>query len=555
MEELFDQVKKRVKAAADKLDLEVDNIELWEPTEKGFGDLSTNVAMMAFKDSGRKNPLELAEELAGAIKVDEVIEKAEAIKPGFLNFTLQTEFLVSRLPEVFKSNFGKVEIQKPEKVNVEFISANPTGPLTMGNARGGFVGDVIANVLKYAGNDVAREYYFNDAGTQVGKLAESVRAAGGKKVDGEVQYSGEYVDKLAKKFVDQLDNPELGSLLTEEVFKEYIQGSIDRLNIRFDKWFNEKDLVGEPFDKAIKKLQDLGLVYEADGALWLKSTELGDERDRVLRKTNGDPTYLANDIPYHLNILEERGFDRAIKVWGADHAGQIPSLRLTVNKLLPGKELEFVIVQWVRLIKDGQEFKMSKRAGTYVTTDELLELIGGEHPEEVARWFFISRSHDTHMDFDLDLARDRSEKNPIFYAQYAHARIAGILRQSSSVIPSEVEGSIRKDPHDRQGRSQDDNNVNYSLLKEPEERELIKRLLAFPEVVREAAQGPEYPVHKLPFYAQELSADFHRFYHHHQVLTDDLNLRASRLMLVKATESVLKIILTELVGVRAPEKM
>lgn len=521
-------------------------VHLDVPSSEQFGDFSTNAALVEAGKTG-KNPRELAQELADGIELGHEIERVEVAGPGFINFYLKPGYVASLLPQVLEEGFGRDQAAKPEKVNVEFISANPTGPLTMGNARGGFTGDVLARTLGFLGHRPTKEYYFNDAGTQIGRLVESVKVAAkiGAVAEVDREYRGDYIENLGLRLKDDpalrgLADEELGHWLTEQILTEHIRGAIERAGISFDEWFNEKELVSSgATERAFERLRSLGLLGEREGATWLLSKKLGDERNRVLRKSNGDITYLGNDVAYHLNILEERRFDRAIKVWGADHAGQIPSLALTMKKLLPEKELDFVIVQWVRLIKDGQEFTMSKRAGTYVTVDDLLDEIGGDRPAEVARWFFISRSHDTHMDFDLDLARERSEKNPVYYVQYAHARIAGILRHSSSQQP--VAGS-QGDP-------------DWSLLGEKEETALIKKLLEFPDVVAEAGRGPEYPIHKLAFYAQDLAGAFHRFYHEHRILEAEGELRAARLQLVRATEVTLKKLLTELIGVAAPERM
>lgn len=530
-----DLLKERIREALGP-DAEV---QLDVPSSEQFGDFSTNVALIEAKKTG-KNSRELAQELADRIELGREIDRVEVAGPGFINFYLKPGYVASLLPQALEESFGRNQAEQPEKINVEFISANPTGPLTMGNARGGFTGDVLARTLGFLGHRPTKEYYFNDAGTQIGRLVESVKVAAkiGDVAEVDREYRGDYIENLGLRLKDDpalrgLADEELGHWLTEQILTEHIQGAIERAGISFDEWFNEKELVSSgATERAFERLRSLGLLEEREGATWLLSKELGDERDRVLRKSNGDITYLGNDVAYHLNILEERGFDRAIKVWGADHAGQIPSLALTMKKLLPDKELDFVVVQWVRLIKHGQEFKMSKRAGTYVTMDELLELIGGERPQDVARWFFISRSHDTHMDFDLDLARERSEKNPVYYVQYAHARISGILEKAGEAGDADV-----------------------SALTEPEETALIKKLLEFPEVAAEAGRGPEYPIHKLAFYAHDLATAFHKFYHEHRVLEAEGQLRAARLQLIRAMEVTLKKLLTELIGVAAPERM
>jgi arginyl-tRNA synthetase len=509
-------------------------IRLDVPANEQFGDFSTNVALALAKEDGR-SPREVAQELAEKIELGAEIERVEVAGPGFVNFYLKPGYVASLLPQVTQEGFGRGQVEQPERVNVEFISANPTGPLTLGNARGGFTGDVLARTLGFLDHKPTKEYYFNDAGTQIKKLVGSVKIAGGL-AEGEAEYRGDYVDRLAEEFRGSLETEnedQIAERLTQAIFERHVRPAVLRMGIEFNEWFNEKELITSgATEQAFDRLRRLGLVEEREGATWLVSTKLGDERDRVLCKSNGDITYLGNDVAYHLNILEERGYDRAIKVWGADHAGQIPSLALTMEKLLPEKRLDFVVVQWVRLIKDGREFTMSKRAGTYVTVDDLLDEIGGERPEDVARWFFISRSHDTHMDFDLDLARERSEKNPVYYVQYAFARICGILEKA----PESGE-------------------ADFSVLVEKEETDLIKRLLEFPEVVREAGAGPDYPIHKLAFYAQSLATDFHKFYHEHRVLEAEGPVRSARLELVRATRETLRKLLVDLIGVAAPDRM
>lgn len=468
-----------------------------EYAEAQFGDFSSSVAFELAKQL-KKSPLEIAKVLAEAIKSSD-IASVEAVGP-YVNLKMTDQFWLGQLAQV-KSRKSQVK-SKGQKVQVEFISANPTGPLTLGNARGGFIGDVIARVLDCQGYDVTREYYFNDAGTQIRHLVSSVKSKveGWKSPAGEVeiQYKGEYIDELAKEFKAELNSKpddELGQLLTQEIFKRYIKDAIAKMNIKFDEWFNERELATSGQSKAaLERLEALGLVYEAEGATWLKATDLNDERDRVLVKGNGDVTYLGNDIPYHLNIFEKRGFDRAIKVLGADHVGQTPSLKAVINKLLPDKQLEFVILQWVRLVKDGQEVKMSKRAGTYMTVEELIDEVG----PDVARWFFLMRSADAQMEFDLGLAKEQSQKNPMWYVMYSYARAHSILKQAEGKGLKPVEPRI----------------MNYELR--PEEREIIKQISRFPELLERISQ--DYGVHQLTFFGQELARLFHDYYESEKII-------------------------------------
>jgi arginyl-tRNA synthetase len=454
-----------------------------------FGDFATNVA---FQLAGRlkRNPAEVAEELASKIE-DSRVEKAQSAG-GYVNLYLTHQTWVELLDGI-NSDFGASDIGQDKKAQVEFISANPTGPLTLGNARGGFIGDTVARVLERSGYLVTREYYFNDAGTQISKLISSVKAAAGHGEAPEDGYRGEYIDELASRFKEDLgkDDKDLGEILTQAIFEDHIRDAIERMGIKFDVWFNERSLSdnGE-FDSAMERLRSHGLIYEKDGATWLKSTDYGDERDRVLVKSNGDVTYLGNDIAYHLNIFEKRGFDLAIKQWGADHAGQVPSLKLTMQKLLPEKKLDFNIHQFVRLMKDGKEVKMSKRAGTYVTTDELIEEVGAD----VARFFFLMRSSDSHMDFDLDLAKEQSQKNPYWYVMYSYARSKSILREAhkAGLAPGKMTSLSDK------------------------ERELVKHMSTLPKTVTEIID--DYGVHRLTHYGIELAKLFHDWYEQERII-------------------------------------
>jgi arginyl-tRNA synthetase len=348
--------------------------------------------------------------------------------------------------------------------------------------------------LDYLGYKVTREYYFNDAGTQISKLVQSIRAEAGEEIEGERQYSGAYIKELAKDLEPYLEkgDDQLAAMATQMIFERYIKDAIEKMHISFDEWFNEKHLVDSgQFKAALERLKKADLVYEKEGATWLASSKYGDERDRVLVKSTGDITYLGNDIPYHLNIFEERGFERAIKVWGADHAGQVPSLKLTVAKLLPDKQLDFMILQWVRLIKDGQEVKMSKRAGTYVTVEELIDEVGSD----VARFFFLMRSADSQMDFDLGLAKEQSQKNPLWYVMYSYARAHSILRQAADK---------KLKPATKLAELSD------------QEREMAKMMAQFPGLLLQT--GNDYGLQRLPFYGYELARLFHDYYEGEKII-------------------------------------
>jgi arginyl-tRNA synthetase len=459
--------------------------------EPGFGDFSTGVAFQLAKPTG-KNPRDVAAELAAAIKDDD-IAGAEPAGAGYVNITLTESVWQESLKEV-ESGYARGQSGKDRKAQVEFISANPTGPLTLANARGGFVGDAVANLLTAAGYEVTREYYVNDAGGQVAKLAESLKAEAGLPIAGERQYSGEYLkDLLAKVDPRQVGADEIGPLAVA-VCLEWIKQAAARLGIGFDEWFSERSLIeGGQTEAMLSWLREHSLTYEKDGAVWLASTKIGDERDRVLVRSSGEPTYLLGDLAYHYDIFISRGFELAVKVWGADHAGQVASLQLSVQQIKQKARLDFVLLQFVRLMQAGKEVKMSKRAGTYVTIDELLDTleqaVGKTYADGVARWFFLNRSADTRVDFDLELARDTSQKNPYFYVMYAYARANSILRKAE-------EKGLTPGSH--------------SGLLAGIEIEMTKYMARLPELTAELAEN--YEVHRLTYFAQAAATLFQNWY-------------------------------------------
>jgi len=489
-------------------------VEIEHSAEPAFGDYSTNIAMII-----KKNPQEIANAITRFSSP--VLGKVE-VKNGFINFFISKEYLQKQVEEILKEKdkFGNLKIGKGKKVNVEFISANPTGPLTVGNSRGGVIGDVLSNVLAKAGWKVTREYYFNDAGGQIDVLGHSVLK------DDLAEYKGEYIDKLAKK-LDGGDPREIGKKAAQIIIEE-IKKTTKKMGIKFDIWTAEgRDLRDKgKVEKIIAWLKKNNLAYEKEGALWFKSTQFGDDKDRVLLRTNKEPTYFALDCAYHKNKFVERKFDKVINIWGADHHGDIARLKGFVKSLGYEDKFDILIQQFVRIIKKGKEVRMSKRTGIYVTIDELIDEVG----LDVARFFFLTKAADTHLDFDLDLAKQQSEKNPVYYVQYAHARICSILRKIKEKI------SLR----------------NYELLKEPSELELIKQLVRLPEIIKDTAK--DYQIQRIPQYAIDLATVFHQFYRDCQVLSDDKELTQARLALISATKIVLKNTLN-LMGIFAPEKM
>jgi arginyl-tRNA synthetase len=503
--------------------------------EEKFGDYTTNVAMVLARKVG-KNPMEIAEtlkkELRSSKELSSFLSKIEVVMPGYINFYLAEKYLQDKVAEIIieKENFGRSEIGQGIKINNEFISANPTGPLHLGNARGGFQGDSISRILKKAGFSVANEYYINDAGEQVLKLGHSVLK------DEEAAYVGEYIDELNKKFGTESDLRLVGEKSAKIVIEEIIKKTVtEKMQISVDIWKSEKSLYDDgSVDRAIALLKEKQLVFEKDGALWLKTTEFGDDKDRVLIKTDGQKTYFASDCGYILNKME-RGFSRLIEIWGADHHGYIDRFKAAAEAMgIEKSSMTFIIVQLVRLVKDGKEVRMSKRAGNVVYIDELIEKVG----HDVTRFFFLMYSPDTHMNFDLGLAEERSQKNPVFYVQYAHARICSILRKANGISEGSTFG---------------DRMLNLELLTHEKELSLIRELNKFPELITELAQS--YEVHKLPYFAIKLADKFHSFYNACKVIDEEnLELTKARLNLISATRIVLAETL-DLIGVSAPEKM
>lgn len=526
---------------------------------KEFGDYTTNVAFSLGKVL-KKSPQSMAEELVKKIKSAE-FSRIEA-KNGFINFFLSEECLQHQLKEILKPSFGR--LQRPSKgkyIQIEFISANPTGPLTIGNGRGGFFGDVLANVLESQGNKVVREYYINDRGGQILALGRSIKLAQGFTKSGNLDfvnpltsiseinqdlYRGDYVKDLAKQINKNLSIEEAGQKAVELVLKTYIKPVIKKLGIKFDVWFSEKSLYPSSlklrraskgdYEKTMENLMQKDLIYEKDGATWMKTSKLGDDEDRVLIKKNGDETYFMSDILYHLDKFNKRKFDKVVNIWGTDHHGDIPRLTGALKALgVDLNHLYIILTQFVRLISGGKEVKISKRAGTFITLEELVDEVG----LDAARFFFLMYSPNTHMDFDMALAKERSQKNPVYYVQYAHARLCAILRKSQ----------IPKSKFQTKSKTQI---PNIKLLKTKDELNLIRKLVEYPEILAEIART--YGVHRLPRYALELAREFHNFYEKEKVITEDKKLTSARLALIMATKIVLANSLN-LMGIAAPERM
>jgi len=515
-------IEKSVKNLQKKNELpDFSNLDFFVEQQKNsnYGDYSSNVALQISKITKTK-PGEIAEKIVSEIKSN-FVEKTEVAGAGFINFFISKKYLQNKVEEILKQKdkYGSLE-NKKESINVEFISANPTGPLTLGNGRGGFCGDVLANILKKAGYKVAKEYYINDAGEQIRKLGHSVIG------DSEAVYKGDYIEDLQKKIKDK-DPEKAGQKAAEIILKDMIVPSVKRMGIEFDVWFSENNLhEKKEIEKAIIILKNKNLTYEKDGALWFKSTQFGDDKDRVLIKENGEKTYFASDVAYLINKFS-RKFKKLILFVGADHYGYINRLKAAAEALGKSKEdVDVITMQLVRLFDNGKEVRMSKRAGIYITLDELIEEVG----PDVTRFFFLTRAPETHLNFDLNLAKEQSKKNPVFYIQYAFARINSIIKKSDQKWQK----------------------ANISLLEQKAELELIKQLIRFPEIIKEIKD--DFQIQKITQYATELADSFHKFYENCQVITEDKDVSKARLALVFASKIVFKNVF-DVLGIRALENM
>ena len=472
-----------------------------------------------------------------------IFEKVEVVRPGFINFFLSEKYLQRRLRAILNSpeNFFKSNLGKKRSLQVEFISANPTGPLTVGNARGGPFGDTLANVLSKAGFRVEKEYYINDYGNQILSLGHSILD------DKKAKYRGKYIDDLRK--IIKTREAQKAGIRAAKIILSGIRKTVKRMGIKYDNWFSESKLYREGrVEKALSRLEKKKLLYEKDGALWFRATQFEDRRDRVVVKKNKSKTYLAGDIAYHLYKFEEKKFSKVIDIWGADHAGDVAGLKSAMRALGHKGKLDIVLLQFVTLLEKGQKTKMSKREGKYVTMDELLDLVG----KDVVRFFFLEKSPDTHLNFDLNLAQEHSEKNPVYYVQYAYARIWSILRRSK-ILPKSLLSSRRKRDEFSNIVGQSRFGIqNLKLLQHPSELILIKQLLRFPGIIESIAR--DYQVQRLPQYALDTARCFHQFYRDCHVLAENKKLRYARLSLVLVMGMLLKELLT-LMGVSAPHKM
>ena len=538
-------------ACGDLIEADIPDFIIEKPANKANGDFSSNAAMAGAR-AFKKAPRMIAEAIVSKIDLaDTLFEKVEIAGPGFLNFYLSQRYYAEILKDVFAcgDDYGKSDFGQGKRVLVEFVSANPTGPMHIGNARGGAIGDCLASVLDWAGYEVNREFYVNDAGNQIEKFATSLEIRYLQHFDDSIEmpedaYHGADIVNHAESYIaesgDRLVNvpsEERRKALVDYALPKNIAGlerDLGRYRITYDKWFRESTLHNDgSVNEVINALKEKGVTYEQDGALWFKASEFGNDKDIVLIRANGLPTYIVPDIAYHYNKLVTRGYDKAIDVLGADHHGYVPRMKAALTALgLDADRLDIVIMQMVRLVRDGETIKLSKRSGKAITLNTLID----EVPLDAARFFFNLREPNSHFDFDLELAAKQSSENPVYYVQYAHARICSIIRKALE------QGVELRTPTDEE----------LLLLNSEEEKDLIRHLSALTDEIISAAKA--YDPAKITHYVIELATLFHKFYNAQRVMVDDESLMQARLYLCTAVKDTIKNILTML-KITTPEVM
>jgi arginyl-tRNA synthetase len=520
-------------------------IVIERPQNPEHGDYASSISLKLARAAGT-NPLNIAKEIAGYIQPSPEIESVTVAPPGFINFTLKNDWLARQVNEILNAGktYGDIPLGNHKLIQIEFVSVNPTGPLHVGHGRGAVLGSTLADVLAAAGYEVEKEYYVNDAGNQIDTFRQSLYAsARGLEIppDG---YHGDYIATASAQIARSenyrnLPEDKKESYMGErglEMMREDIESDLKRLRVTFDLWYREKELYQKDshnislFDKVIAMLRKDGFIMEREGATWFVSTALGDNKDNVVIRSDGTSTYFGSDIAYHYNKFIERKFDKVIDIWGADHAGHVSRMKAAVEALgIDPERLTVIISQMVTLRRGGEAVKISKRSGDIITLKELIDEVG----VDACRFFFLARTADSQMDFDLELAKKQSADNPVYYVQYAHARIASILRVA-------------------QEKGVSSNNGDVSLLTDPSELILIRKMLLLPEMVETIATTLE--PHHLTYYAQDLATAFHAFYKNCRVITSDKAMTGARLKLVKAARLVLGRTLN-LMGMKAPDKM
>ena len=530
--------------------VELPDVIIEVPREKGHGDFATNLAMQLAREA-KTAPRKIAEAVVQNLDLEGTrVERVEIAGPGFINFYLEPNWVLGVIPLIQKEdrNYGRLEAGNGRRVQVEFVSANPTGLLHMGNARGAALGDSLAAILDYAGYRVSREYYINDAGNQIENFGKSLEVRFLQQLGQDISmpeegYHGEDITDTVKGYLEkhgaalaEADGEARRKTLAAYALQEKltnIRNTLLDFGVVYDEWFSEQSLHDSgAIQRALEELQARGYIYEHENALWFKATEFGDEKDEVVIRSNGIPTYFAADIAYHKNKFE-RGFDWVIDIWGADHHGHVNRMKGSVEAMGYNRDnLHIILMQLVRLYRGGEIVRMSKRTGQFVTLEELVEEVG----RDAARYFFVMRSPDSHLEFDLDLAKSQTNDNPVFYIQYAHARICSILRQLQ----------------EQGGQVPPVEQVDLAVLTEQAELDLLRKLADFPNEVASAAEllAP----HRIARYMHDLAGLFHSFYNSHRVITGDEALSRARLVLVDCVRMVLRNALG-LLGLTAPEKM
>ncbi|MBF0520769.1 MAG: arginine--tRNA ligase [Nitrospirae bacterium] len=558
---MISMIEKFILDAVESLGVKVDYAEVEIPKRAGQGDISTPVAM-SLSGKLKTQPRKIAEALTLALnsrpEIKTMFEKIEILGPGFINFHLKSSFLYERLNMLYnnREEFLRVELGFGKKVQVEFVSANPTGPLHLGHGRGAALGAALANLLTAAGYAVEKEFYINDAGRQVSLLGKSVFSAyhllfnSEKYPMPEDGYRGDYVEVIAKDIAETYgdsllnrDFSEVSTIFTDYSYKKmlkWIEDDLSAFSVTFDRWQSERELFDSGTVRgSIDLLRQQGYIYDEDGAVWFRATAFGDEKDRVIIKSDGSYTYFASDISYHIRKFQ-RGFDECINIWGADHHGYIPRVKAAIKAAgVDDSRLTVLLVQMVSLLRGGVPVQMSKRAGEFITLSDLMDEIGAD----TARFIFLTRRPDSQLEFDLDAAKAQSAENPVFYVQYAYARINSIFNKAN-------ERGI-------QTKSMD---INLSLLDKPEELQIIKKLILYPLIFENAARARE--PHRITFYLQELSGMFHPYYNKYRILsvegteetTETLMLTQARLILCESIKTIIEAGL-KILGVTAPERM
>lgn len=552
LKNIIEQAVKKAVSNGALPEAEMPQFNIEKPANKDNGDYSTNVAMAGAR-AFKKAPRMIAEAIASCIDLDgTAFDRVEIAGPGFMNFFLSQQFYSDVLKDVFScgKDYGKSDYGQGKRVLVEFVSANPTGPMHIGNARGGAIGDCLSSVLDWAGFSVNREFYVNDAGNQIEKFATSLEVRYLQHYDPSVElpedaYHGQDIVEHAENFIKEYgdkyvnaDSKERRKALVDFALPKNIAGlerDLGRYRITYDKWFRESTLHNDgSVQRVIDALKEKGVTYEQDGALWFKASEYGNDKDIVLVRANGLPTYIVPDIAYHYNKLVTRGYDKAIDVLGADHHGYVPRMKAALTALgLDASRLDCVIMQMVRLVREGETIKLSKRSGKAITLNTLID----EVPLDAARFFFNLREPNSHFDFDLELAAKQSSENPVYYVQYAHARICSIIKKAQE------QGVELKTPSDDE----------LALLNSKEEKDLIRHLSLLTDEIVSAAKS--YDPAKITHYVIELATLFHKFYNAQRVMLDDNEgLMQARLFLCKAVKDTIYNILTML-KITAPEVM